>query len=273
VESVNYKKEIPMNDDEVTIMIDELLKHCSSVAIGALRHVGETNETLIEHAWTSNISLLKWARFENAHKKANILVRPKHSTPHPWLFLDDLSFVKADALSDRYQSIIVETSHQNFQARLLADRDLSEFDRHNVQSKLALLINADLGSTAGSKFGRLPGFRNKKDGKNGFMTRLAALPDDTLPKFNPYPYLLLPPKVGGCVSKVFVEKSHSGEVDESAIEFGYIYNRLCVFKNKGYDYLVEAKRLELDLIERCRARKSNPVDYARRTLKAVLIRI
>lgn len=250
-------------------MISEMLKHCESLEIAALRHIGRENEKMLKHTWTHEKDLLAWARFENARNEANIFIRPHPDRPHPWLFLDDLTFSKADALSKKYQCIIVETSKDNFQARLLASRNLTLSERFEVQRVLAQRIGGDVGSTAGCKFGRLAGFKNRKPGRD-FWTHLVALPNETLPKFDPST-ILNAFSPGGCaLANGRGPRSDSAGISQSETDFGYVIGRLRFFKEAGLDYLAEAKKLEIELAESSRTRKNNPCDYARRTVTAAL---
>jgi len=227
---------------------------------------------MIKHTLSTEKDLLAWARFENAANEANIFIRPTPETRHPWLFLDDLSFEKADALSEKYQCIIVETSSRNYQARLLANRDLTLSERFEVQRVLAMKIGGDPGSTSGCKFGRLPGFKNRKLGKD-FWTQLAALPNSTLPKFNPDSILNTLPPVGGCApasaSSTYIGNASTG-TSQSESDFGYVIGRLRFFKSTGLDYLAESRKLEAALAESSRDRKKKPEQYAKLTIENAL---
>lgn len=254
-------------------MIDVLFEYCELLEIAALRHVGTQDEVMVKHAWPGNSDLLSWARFENAKNEANILIRPHPETQHPWLFLDDLPFVKANALTEKYQCIVVETSPANFQARLLASRNLELRERFEVQRVLVKSLgrDADAGSTAGCKFGRLAGFKNRKPGRN-FWTNLAALPNQALPKFDPSLILNLLSPLGACALGSG-RAAGANSASSSERDFGYILGRLRHFKSMGLDYITESRRLEVELIESSRSRKSNPSDYARRTIAAALSRL
>lgn len=251
-------------------MIDTLFQHCESLEIAALRHIGRSNEKMIKHTWSTEKDLLAWARFENAESEANIFIRPTPETRHPWLFLDDLSFEKADALSEKYQCIIVETSSRNYQARLLACRDLTLSERFEVQRVLAMKIGGDPGSTSGCKFGRLPGFKNRKLGKD-FWTQLAALPNSALPKFNPDSILNTLSPAGACAPLPSARTRSTGTGNsQSDADFGHVLNRLRFFKDKGWDYLAESRKLEAALVESSRDRKKNPEQYAKLTIQSAL---
>ena len=257
-------------------MIHEFLEYCDSVEIAVLRSVGRVDEKMLPpQVWRTNANsnLLPWARFENINNDANILIRPNPNIPHPWLFLDDLPYLKANALHDKYQCLVLETSIKNFQCRLLANRNLNTDERTTVQRALVQLLgsDADSGSIAGDKFGRLAGYRNKKIGKD-FKTNLAGVPNQLLPKIDPSPYLSSsPPLVGGCASSGFNKSGIDTKgTNQSGNDFGYVIGRLRFLKKSGLDYFIEAKKLEAELIESCRSRKSNPGDYARRTIKSAL---
>jgi len=256
-------------------MISVLLEHCEFIEIAALRNVGRPNEQMVKHAWPGCSDLLAWARFENAKNEANILIRPHPETAHPWLFLDDLPFSRADALSEKYQCIIVETSPTNFQARLLSNRDLDLRERFEVQRVLVKSLgrDADAGSTAGCKFGRLAGFKNRKPGRD-FWTNLAALPNQALPKFDPSLILNSLSPLGACApGGGHAAGTNRASSSESERDFGHILGRLRYFKSMGLDYITESRRLEVELIESSCSRKSNPSDYARRTIAAALSRL
>ena len=179
-------------------MIATLKTECESLQIGALRQVGRQEERMIKNIWSPK--MLGWARSENVNNNANILVRPTPEVAHPWLILDDLSFKNADRIYSDWQAIVVETSAENFQLRLLANRPLNQLERSAIQKELANEYAADIGAISFDRWGRLAGFANKKEGKEGFWTRLIATPDLKLPKLDPAKYLTSP-LGGGCASR------------------------------------------------------------------------
>lgn len=120
--------------------------------------------------------MLRQARGANASPRspANILFRPDPSSLHPWLFLDDLPTPRALALTAKISGLVIETSQGNAQIRLPADRTMSQAERGHAQKTLQSRLGGDPGSTSGEKWGRLPGFTNRKPGKSGQWTNLIA---------------------------------------------------------------------------------------------------
>ncbi|MHB1537477.1 MAG: DNA-primase RepB domain-containing protein [Solirubrobacteraceae bacterium] len=121
--------------------------------------------------------LLRQARGAQMRVNAQVLIRPDPAHAHPWLLIDDLPEVRALALAARRACIVVRTSPGNTQVRLLADKPLTQQERRECQDALVLrLIGGDDNSRAGDKWGRLPGFTNRKPdpGKTGTWTELLA---------------------------------------------------------------------------------------------------
>lgn len=250
-------------------MVFQLLKHTNLLEVAACRFIGTENECLIIKPW--NQKLLSWLKFENTNKNANIWVRPSPESSHPWLFIDDVPMSTAQKIAKKYQCIIVETSPHNCQIRLISNCDLNKTQRTEVQRSIVNVLGslADGGSIAGCKWGRLPGFRNKKPSKDCW-TNLISVQDEALPKFDPAPYLnKLSPPMGECVSRSYTNKTVSLADDQSRNDFGYIRGRLLHYKSKGYNLHDESLRLEVELVASS-SRKGNPVDYAHRTIIAVL---
>ncbi len=134
-----------------------------------------------------------WLAAQNVSQNGQILIRPAAEEDHPWLLLDDVPEAKAMAISSKYAALVVETSkikgtgEGNCQVRLLADRPLSANERHAIQGELVARlrgaeIRADKGSTSGVKMGRLPGFRNRKPGRDNW-TNLLADTTATAPRY------------------------------------------------------------------------------------------
>ncbi len=137
--------------------------------LGTISSTGDTTpDDLLE--------MLRQARGANASPRspANILFRPDPSSLHPWLFLDDLPTPRALALTAKISGLVIETSQGNAQIRLLADRTMSQAERGHAQKTLQSRLGGDPGSTSGEKWGRLPGFTNRKPGKTGQWTNLIS---------------------------------------------------------------------------------------------------
>ncbi len=155
------------------------------VQFACLRHPGAERESMfilrgIEAGGENGMSpteilaLLRRLRGENANadRPANILIRPDPSREHPWLFLDDLPIQRALALCKQFAGIVIETSANNAQVRLLADRHLTQPERLQAQQVLQARLGSDSNSTSGEKWGRLPGFKNKKPSRGDAWTNL-----------------------------------------------------------------------------------------------------
>lgn len=179
-------------------MIQALLEHAPGVKleIGALHRPATPDEQLeiIGSIFDPDPyvirELLRRCRGANMNRPrpANVLVRPDPAADHPWLLVDDLPVGRALALADAYAALVVETSRDNEQVRLLATRPLSCDERTSAQRALQLRLRSDEGSIAGDKWGRLAGFTNRKESKFGQWTNLIvdstrsrpAIPADAL---------------------------------------------------------------------------------------------
>lgn len=115
--------------------------------------------------YTQPLPTLTAARRANA-QGANILIRPQPTSAHPWLLLDDLPVARLLDLIAGFAGMAVQTSPDQGQAWLLADRPMSQAERGAAQRLLVQRLGADLGAAGGGQFGRLPGFRNKKLGRD-----------------------------------------------------------------------------------------------------------
>lgn len=190
------KKTQPSPAEQAEAMVAALLQHCRALEITVVRRVGTPTEQPLDrpHMIQSVADLerlMAWLRAENSLRDGQVLVRPYPGQPHPWLILDDLPIPRALAVAGKYAALAVETSTGNSQVRLLANSSLTTEERGRVQAALCELAGADKGSAAGDKWGRLPGFTNRKPSRRGQWTNLLA--DSTLtltrPAFDPTPFL------------------------------------------------------------------------------------
>ena len=74
------------------------------------------------------------------------------------LFLDDLT--KPDTIP--YQSIIIQTSPEKFQAHILTNSIMPQEQRTKLQRSLIRQFHADIGAASGMQPRRLPCFKNQK---------------------------------------------------------------------------------------------------------------
>jgi len=123
-----------------------------------------------------------WLRYVNATRPANIWVRPSATLPaHPFVLLDDLPTSTAMQIADRYTAAVVETSPGNCQCWLLLALSLPAALRQDVSRFLSRRYGSDPGAISEPRWGRLPGFRNRKPGATTWTNMLrvsAASPYD-----------------------------------------------------------------------------------------------
>ena len=119
--------------------------------------------------------LLGWCSAQQVNAQAQVWVRPAPDVDHAWLFADDVPTAEAVAFAARRAALVIETSPNNCQMRILADRAMTPAERTAAQRVLRLHLGGDPASVAGGKWGRLAGFANQKPGKGGWWTRLLCL--------------------------------------------------------------------------------------------------
>ncbi len=116
---------------------------------------------------------LAWLRAENA-AGADVYFRPYRHEAWPLVFLDDLSPNMAGKIAKKYRAAVIETSRGRCHLWLHMTRPLDENQRFEIQRELVRRLNgeADPGSVSGEHWGRLPGFRNRKPGRNCWVNLL-----------------------------------------------------------------------------------------------------
>ncbi len=151
----------------------------TGLEIGLLPHVGTPRQGALQRLPLAPDAdpepLLRQARGAQMRVQAQVLIRPDPAHAHPWLLIDDLPEARALALAARRACLVVRTSPDNCQARLLVDKPLTQQERRACQDALVLrLIGGDDNCRSGEKWGRLAGFTNRKPGKTGCWTELLA---------------------------------------------------------------------------------------------------
>jgi len=159
----------------------------AGLQLGLLPHVGTPRQGAMQclplPADADPDPLLRQARGAQMRVQAQVLIRPDPAHAHPWLLIDDLPEARALALAGRRACIVVRTSPDNCQIRMLADRPLSQDERRACQDALVLrLIGGDDNCRSGEKWGRLAGFTNRKPGKTGCWTELLLDSSATAPR-------------------------------------------------------------------------------------------
>ena len=123
--------------------------------------------------WFQIEARLAWLRAENA-AGADIYFRPYRHQAWPLVFLDDLSPDMATRIAAKYRAAAIQTSKDSCHLWLHMTRPLDEIQRFHIQRNLVERLNgeADPGSVSGEHWGRLPGFRNRKPGRNCWVNLL-----------------------------------------------------------------------------------------------------
>lgn len=209
--------------------------------------------------------MLPWLRYKNAHCH-NIWIRPCEFD-HPFLLLDDLPPSTAVSITRKYFSAAVETSPGNCQVWIRLSRSLSRDERTVVSRALCYRIGSDPGAISEPRWGRLPGFRQRKPGKCGWTNLLEASSGLQL---DPKPYLALPPlppaSRGGGAFTQRQEHNKFSRQDESVCEFAFAINALRAGVNP-----CEVEKRIADHVLTTGRRKGR--DYARRTVAAAMARL
>jgi hypothetical protein len=174
--------------------------------------------------------LRAWLRHANA-AGCNIWIRPS-AAEHAIVMLDDLPTATAAAVARKYRALAVETSPGNAQAWIVCSRALTREQRQDVARSLCHLIGSDPGAISEPRWGRLAGFRQRKPGKVGFLTRVIAASRNS-PPLNPTPHLVgasSPPAAraghGGGVVAYHSSSNTPAGGDESRREFAFACHAL-----------------------------------------------
>jgi len=116
------------------------------------------NENLNEK---KSLDLLKWCRFKNM-RGSDIYIRPHRHKDQPILFLDDLDIKSSTKVSQKYTSLVVQTSANNTQMWIVTDHALNQANRLRAQRYISNLGYSDKGSISGEHLGRLCGVKSQK---------------------------------------------------------------------------------------------------------------
>ena len=222
-----------------------------------------------------------WGWVKNGESDGrNIYMRPAKGSSWPIVFLDDIGPRTSLGIARKYAALVVETSLNNCQVWVKCNRALDEASRCFVQRSLATKIGADAHSVSGDHFGRAPGYKNRKPGRNAFTVNILSSTDGSV--LHVSPYLLsgqdsnvatrtrpsLTPPLRGRV------RSHSpgpNAESESENEFRFCLARFRWALEKSRDPHGEVEFLMQNLLERAIARgKRSPDAYASTTVSKAL---
>ena len=228
-----------------------------------------------------------WAWVKNCEGR-DVYIRPARGLDWPIVFLDDLPPKKALSISQKYASMVVETSRQNCQVWIATTEPLDETARARVQGRLLTLVGADPGSKSGDNFGRAPGFKNHKPGRNKWIVRVIAASAgarlDASPYLTPAPAARSPagpssPQRGaGAFTGYSASRaSESAAAGESEREYRYCLSRFGWALRTGRDPSGEVPYLVANLSDRAAMRgkaghgtRDRCVQYAEITVQKAL---
>lgn len=248
-----------------------LLSCCEQLDIGAATYDPITKKvSRVEQARLAVRSaedferVMPWARAKNA-AGYNIWIRPAAVlVANPYLMLDDLPLSRARAILQKYSGATVETSPGNHQVWLRCSRPMSREQRQNVLRHLASITGSDSGAISEPRWGRLPGFRQRKPGKSGWTNLLSI---SAQPLFDPAPYFEPPVVASLPAPRARVVPTHScngsSHDDLSRVEFGLA----CRMLREGVARDVVEGCIR-DMVAASGRRKSR--DYAKRTVDAAM---
>lgn len=199
-----------------------------------------------------SLSLMKWCRFKNS-KGSDIFIRPHRHDKQPIIFLDDLSLSKATMVSNKYRSIVIQTSPNNTQAWVVLSERLSENERKSIQQYISEKGFSDKGSISGEHLGRLCGFKSQKRKCWVKYVRSSQAIKYSPPK--PEPSSL--PRRGACANK------NAGMKTMSEVEFSWVLSKA----RRGL-----SSNTLINILEKsAKARgKPSPEKYAERTVRRAI---
>ena len=217
----------------------------------------------------------EWAYHRN-EDGADIYLRPATGPDWPAIFLDDIPLAKGLAFARKNAAMVIETSKDNCQIWIATNKPLTISERGVVQRALAAWAGGDMASISGDHFGRAPGYKNHKPGRNAFVVRVLASSD--LPPLDPTPYLPLSPSPAGAGRGASRPARAAGlgagrDHTESGREFRWVCDRLRLAGKAGRDLAAECDFLITELAERAlqrgkRGDAEGAHEYAKRTVVA-----
>jgi len=256
---------------QTAAFVDFILSHVSQIDLAAAIYGddGRVQKVLKAKGVIANMNdfaaVAPWLRSQNVRQPANIWIRP--AVPeHAIVMLDDLPPARAVAVCRKYAGAAVETSPCNSQVWILCARALTREERQDVARSLCRLIGSDPGAISEPRWGRLPGFQQRKPGKSGWTNLLTISTDpalDPTPHLSPAPAAARPGGGGGGFTSTITGGAGG---DQSVREFAFACHAL----RRG----MSPTEIEAAIAAHVSAsgrRKSR--DYAARTVSAALARL
>lgn len=230
-----------------SIFIKSIFSACQKIDFGICLHgAGKNNDDIWIHpdrpsghylagcdnARAEKLRAHLWAK--NQQENGSIYFRPAEGSP--LILIDDLNEADSLKISERYSSLIVNTSPGKYQVWIMTDMGLSFDERHLIQLAIISKLNsgpqnrADAGASNGNQIGRVPGFHNRKPvyAENPPAVLIIGEPFKSSRKLNAAEYLNNPsprPRGGGAVPSLAAarDKTNSGQSER---EFGFAINSL-----------------------------------------------
>jgi hypothetical protein len=266
------KKELDMQKPaaQAAAFVDWMLSHVSQIDLasayyddgGHVQRVLKAKRTVASMSDFAAVS--PWLKSQNARQPANIWIRPADAlAAHPIIMLDDLQPARAAAICRKYSGAAAETSQGNAQAWILCARPLTREERQDVARSLCHLIGSDPGAISEPRWGRLPGFRQRKPGKTGWTNLLTI---STGPALDPTPHLSPAPARSATGGGGGSFTARSSTDDMSKREFVYACNAL----RAGVDHSVVQQRIAAHVA--ATGRKKSP-SYPASVVTAALSRL
>ncbi|HSH85383.1 MAG TPA: DNA-primase RepB domain-containing protein [Guyparkeria sp.] len=205
---------------------------------------------------------LAWARHEN-NSDGDVYIRPSAKDPAGLVFLDDVSLKTSCGILKKYNSIAVRTSEAGgCHVWIQTSQPLSRDERGAVQRQLQPLAGSDPLSTAGDKWGRLPGYANHKRGGEPVEVLNASVDIQRL-DVGPYLSGTAPPAVARDSAPQpasAAPAAGTGQVDRSRSGEDWQYALRAALRGRSYDEIYP------EVLARAHARKKRrPEHYARVT--------
>ena len=98
-----------------------------------------------------------------------------------YVLADDIATKDLHKVYKYNPTLVVETSKDNHQVWFRCDMISNEKEQLNAAKWLVANVGADPGATAPMQFGRLPGFYNRKKGRDKFIVRVVRDPKNYVP--------------------------------------------------------------------------------------------
>ena len=143
--------------------MEQILKKLNRFFYGKW-HIGILDQK--KGRWMSEVleSNIPYFKAENANGR-HIIMKPKTEIEPYYMLIDDIDNTLINTQhrysngNFRHGRLIIETSPQNYQVWIHSDRALNEHEKLYWLKKL----KSDPGATPKNRWGRCPGFRNRKD--------------------------------------------------------------------------------------------------------------